>query len=263
MSPHQRNDNTPDVGLAAARDLLTADLTVIGQFLNASNGVLLVWLGEDPPTPGVDLANLDPARLAVLKPASLETLLDDYPHHTLYRREVASSRLSTLLGWGLVPATVVRKDTPFGVASLQAFVPHDRDHHFVWLRDQQDPVIDAQLRRMVAFDLVAEHADRKASHVLWDAQHRQIRLIDNGLTFSLHENLRTVAWEWAGAPIDPDIRLDVEQAATALRDDPSMFEDLLTEREAARLLERMDRLSELATFPLLPNDRRAIPWPPI
>src|SRR5581483_12438166 len=45
--------------------------------------------------------------LAVYKPARGEYPLWDFPQGTLYKREVAMYRLAHLLGWEIVPPTVI------------------------------------------------------------------------------------------------------------------------------------------------------------
>ena len=63
---------------------------------------------------------------AVYKPRRGERPLWDFPAG-LDRREVAAYELSAWLGWDIVPETVLRDDDglPFGVGSLQRFVPFD------------------------------------------------------------------------------------------------------------------------------------------
>src|SRR5262245_3932121 len=53
---------------------------------------------------------------AVYKPRRGEAPLWDFPRGTLYRREMATYLVSEMLGWSLVPPTVVREG-PFGVGS--------------------------------------------------------------------------------------------------------------------------------------------------
>ena len=88
-------------------------------------------------------------------------------------------QLSEILGWGLVPLTVLRSSGPHGPGSVQRFVPEDGSEHYFTLRDDQRwwPT----LRKLAAFDVVANNADRKSGHVLL-AEDR-LWAIDNGLCF--------------------------------------------------------------------------------
>src|SRR5947209_9761768 len=58
---------------------------------------------------------------AVYKPSRGEYPLYDFPPGTLYRREIGTYLVSSLLGWDLVPATVEASGR-YGVGSLQLFV---------------------------------------------------------------------------------------------------------------------------------------------
>src|ERR687886_2807749 len=59
--------------------------------------------------------------LAVYKPARGEYPLYDFPNGTLYRREVGSWIISSLLGWNLVPPTVITHGV-YGAGSLQLYI---------------------------------------------------------------------------------------------------------------------------------------------
>ena len=61
---------------------------------------------------------------AVYKPEVGERPLHDFPPG-LFRRERAAHLLSRHLGWDLVPPTLIREDAPWGIGSVQLFVPHD------------------------------------------------------------------------------------------------------------------------------------------
>ncbi|MFP4312443.1 MAG: hypothetical protein ACLFS9_10760 [Nitriliruptoraceae bacterium] len=119
-------------------------------------------LGHDP-----ELADLDPDDLAVYKPERGERPLWDFPTGTLHRREVAAYELSIALGWGQVPATVLRSDAPFGRGSLQRYVAHDLEAHHFTLWETGLAEVRAQLAAMVVFDALCNNADRKAGHVLY------------------------------------------------------------------------------------------------
>ena len=137
----------------AAVDVLTRGaLTVRGRLPWSSNATLLVEAELDGTT-----------TLGVYKPARGERPLWDFPSG-LYRRELAAWHLSEALGWGLVPLTVQREEGPYGEGSVQLFVAADFEQHYFTLRE--DERHHDRLRRICAFDLVANNADRKSGHCL-------------------------------------------------------------------------------------------------
>ena len=185
----------PDHAVDVAEVLGTGAMTVHGRIPGSSNATLLVTctLGDD-------------AIPAVYKPARGERPLWDFPNG-LYQREVAAYELSELLGWGLVPVTVLRSSGPHGPGSVQRFVPEDGSEHYFTLRDDQQwwPT----LRRLAAFDVVANNADRKSGHVLL-AEDR-LWAIDNGLCFHEEPKLRTVVWDFAAEALDTDVLADLRR----------------------------------------------------
>jgi uncharacterized repeat protein (TIGR03843 family) len=194
--------------------------------------------------------------LGIYKPALGERPLSDFPYGTLHRREVASYELSELLGWRLVPPSVIREG-PRGEGSLQLFVEHDPSEHYFTLRG--DAALEEQFVRMAVFDLVANNADRKGGHVLLDPS-RRVWGIDNGLTFHPLEKLRTVIWDFAGVSVPAPLLEDLERAAACVGDGAAALEELLTARERGALLERIERL---CAHPRLPEmyPWRCTPWP--
>lgn len=249
--------------------LRDAPIEVIGRFAAASNATLLVRL-EDPdggwPELPLDddgdlvMDDLDPEGFAVYKPRAGEAPLWDFPEGTLYRREVAAYEASELLGWDLVPRTIVREDAPHGVGAVQRFVPHDPERHFFALLEEAHEELVAELRRMVLFDLLIDNADRKGGHVLVEDDH--LRLVDHGVSFNVERKLRTVAWAFAGEPVPPSDRQAVASAAGRLarRSATPVFEPLLAPDEIERLVERADEVARLAVFPE-PSGDRPYPWP--
>jgi hypothetical protein len=273
-----------------ARRLHEAPLEVIGQFADASNATLLVRLTDlDPRSlehvaaelgrePTVD--DLDPRDLAVYKPARGEAPLWDFPPGTLHRREVAAHEVSSVLGWGLVPITVLRAEGPFGVGSLQQFVPHDPERHYFTLIEEEDADLRRQLVAMVVFDLVIDNADRKGGHVLVaeriaaesgpvDEVPRsarfgggRVQLVDHGVSFHVERKLRTVAWQFADEPVDLADRQALASLAGRLaqRLATPPLEPLLAPDEIERLVERADEVARLECFPR-PTGPRPYPWP--
>src|SRR5580704_5388453 len=94
------------------------DLNVLGLLHGASNYTFLARLGPHQPD----------GLLAVYKPARGESPLWDFEAGTLYQREVAAYRLSKVLGWPLIPPTVVRDQAPHGVGAMQLYIQADHRH---------------------------------------------------------------------------------------------------------------------------------------
>ncbi len=232
--------------------LAAAPLEPLGRFTTASNATLLCRLGDD------DL-------LAVYKPERGEAPLWDFPRGTLHRREVAAYVLDRALGWGMVPPTVLRHDAPHGRGSVQLFVSHDPERHYFALLNDGDQGVREQLARMVVFDLLANNADRKGSHVLL-ADDGRLRLVDHGLTFHVAPKLRTVAWDFVGEAIPEVSREDASTLTRRLQDDRDVvtarLRELLAADEVAATARRARRVTELSRFPP-PTGRRPLPWPPL
>jgi uncharacterized repeat protein (TIGR03843 family) len=196
----------------------------------------------------------DDTALAVYKPLRGERPLWDFPTG-LYRREVAAWRLSTVLGWKLVPETVLRSDAPLGEGSLQRFVDADFEQHYFTL--YEDPAHHDALRRICAFDLVANNADRKSGHCLLTPD-GHIWGIDNGLCFGTHSHVRTVIWEFGGEPLPDGVTADLVRLLDLL---PAGLEELLDDDEVEAVADRTADLLEAGVFPLADAYGRAYPWP--
>ena len=223
--------------------LQTGAVDIQGRMPWSSNGTFLVTVAAE----SCELP-------AVYKPGRGERPLWDFPDG-LYRREVAAYELSEALGWGFVPPTVEVEDGPLGPGSLQLFIDADFEQHYFTLleEEQHHPV----LRRIAAFDVLANNADRKGGHCLIDAAGR-IWGIDHGLCFHVQPKLRTVIWDFAGQRIpEPDLA-DIARLA----DDelPAALEGLLHPEEARALRARARQLSEAKRFPE-PWSDRPYPWP--
>jgi len=228
---------------AVAEVLAGGEIEILGRMPWSSNGTYLVEVRH-----GDDLVP------AVYKPARGERPLWDFPDG-LWRREVAAAVLSDALGWDLVPPTVARQDGPLGEGSLQALVEARYEEHYFTIRERADAATD--LRRLCAFDLIANSTDRKGGHVLVDDDGR-IWAIDNGLTFHVEFKLRTVLWDFAGERIDDEVLDDVrELLASGL---PPALRDLLDRAELDAVRDRAAALVAGATFPHDPSGRR-YPWP--
>ena len=145
----------PDVATEQALAVLGAgEISMVGRMPWSSNATFLVDV-EAP-------EELDFPIQAVYKPVRGERRLWDFPPG-LHRRERACFLLSEALGWDLVPPTIIR-DGPLGEGSLQLFVLADFEQHYFTLRDIDS--LHLPLRRLCAFDFVANATDRKSGHVL-------------------------------------------------------------------------------------------------
>jgi len=223
--------------------LRSGRVDVVGRMPWSSNGTYLVEVHHD-----------DDVVPAVYKPAGGERPLWDFPHGP-WRREVAAAVLSDAPRWDLVPPTVARQDGPLGEGSLQVLVEARYEEHYFTLRERPD--LATTLRRLCAFDLLANSTDRKGGHVLLDEDDR-VWAIDNGLTFHVEFKLRTVLWDFAGERIDADVLVDVRR----LLDDgfPPSLRSLLDRGELDALADRASALIASGTFPHDPTGRRH-PWP--
>lgn len=237
----------PDLGpgLETVTDLLrTSELSVAGRLPWSSNLTFLVTLEVDSPAP----------LHAVYKPGRGERSLWDFPDG-LYRREIVAYQLSEALGWGLVPPTVVRDDAPLGPGSLQLFVELDYEQHYFTLLDAGNH--DQALRRVCAFDVVANNADRKSGHVL-EGPDGRVWAIDHGLCFHRQPKLRTVIWDFVDEEIPPAILADLGRLAQVPL---TGLDGLLSAAEALALVERARRLVDAGVFPEPTGDRPPYPWP--
>lgn len=179
--------------------------------------------------------------LAVYKPARGEYPLYDFPNGTLYRREVGSWIVSSLLGWHLVPPTVVTHGA-YGVGSLQLFI-----------ESYTEGEIQVQeLARLVLLDLILNNADRKSEHCLL-AENGKLWGIDHGLTFHVQPKIRTVLWHLAGAELPSGERADLRNLLLRLKRerDPRTHQlrDLISAAEWRALLQRIERIASYDRFP--------------
>ena len=226
---------------AEQRELLVhGDITVEGRVTGSSNQALLVTLRL-----GADQAH------ACYKAEAGERPLWDFPDG-LWRREVAASELDAALATALVPTTVARDAAPFGPGSLQWWVEDASDDHYFTLRER--PEFDEWFATLAAFDVVANNADRKAGHVLYDGT--RCWAIDNGLCFHEEDKLRTVVWEYAGLRVDGALLERIERFA---RGDGAALRPWLAPHEVALALNRASALVESSRYPTPDEDRD---WPP-
>jgi uncharacterized repeat protein (TIGR03843 family) len=222
--------------------LRRGDITVHGRIAGSSNATLLVTCALD----GEEL-------LAVYKPLAGERELWDFPPG-LHKRELAAWELSVALGWDLVPETVPREDGPFGPGSIQRVVPEDGVSHYFTLRE--DERWHPDLRRIAAFDVLANNADRKSGHVLLAAD--RLWAIDHGLTFHAEPKLRTVIWDFVGDELDAGVSADIR--AFVSRGVTPALAGLLDAEEQEALVDRAQKLVAEGCLPA-PRSGRPYPWP--
>jgi hypothetical protein len=221
----------------------------------------------------------------VYKPTRGERPLWDFPSGTLAKREAATYETARFLGWDFVPPTVFRTHGPLGPGSFQEYLDLDFEQNYFILREREPDT----LRRVAAFDILINNADRKALHVVCDSAGR-VRLIDHGVCFHREWKLRTVIWDFAGEELSQEIleMLDhvlESQLAFATADDRSQLPEqktgadpkavsagkmriglrailapLLSAEEVAAVETRARTLRETRHFPQ-PGPGISIPWP--
>ncbi len=226
-------------------------MELLGLLPNSSNYTFLARL---------ELSGDSGAALAVYKPAQGESPLWDFPAGSLHRREVAAYRLARFLGWPLIPPTVTRERAPMGVGSLQLFIEAESRNAFFDIRDDTPE----ELLPVALFDVLTNNADRKAGHHLRDGSGR-LWVIDHGLTFHADPKLRTIIWDFAGEPLPPAFRSDLERASAALESGElrGRLRGLASARELQLLRRRVDGVLDRAwRFPA-PSSAWSVPWPPV
>lgn len=246
-------------------------IDVTGRMVDASNATLVGTIALD----GVEAQ-------CVYKPVRGERPLWDFPDGTLAGREVGAYLVSEAAGFHVVPPTVLREG-PFGPGMVQVWVDTDDEREHVdvcspkavpdgWLgvlrargeRGQPAVLVHAdtpELRRMAAFDVVVNNADRKGGHVLAGVD-GHLYGVDHGLTLHVEDKLRTVLWGWTGQELPRDVVESLEKLAAEL---DGTFADTLgehvTRREVRALAGRVRGLLATPVFPEPNGYGPAIPWP--
>ena len=224
------------------------DLTPVGLLPGASNDTFLCTLSDG-----------ELETYAVYKPRRGEAPLWDFPDGTLHLREMAAFVVDRALGWDLVPPTVIR-DGPLGVGMAQLFVDHDPTEHYLTLGPSYPDVF----RRVAAFDIVVNNADRKSGHCLLQRDAERIWIVDHGVTFHEQPKLRTVIWDFAGEPIPEDVLADLRGFAGELQTGRpgQALRPLLDDDEVLAMTHRLQAFLHGAVYPE-PGPGRPYPWPPI
>ncbi|WP_104102274.1 SCO1664 family protein [Arthrobacter sp. 08Y14] len=251
-----------------APDLVTAELTLTGRITTASNATFLGSIG---------------GASVVYKPIAGEKPLWDFPDGFLAHREVAAYLVSEVLGWNIVPRTWLR-DGPLGVGMVQLWQDTDPEQTAVDLvsvddmpetgwkevlegEDQSGQIValihedTPALRRMAAFDVLVNNADRKGDHVLAiGGGHRYG--VDHGLTFHHEHKLRTVLWGWIGEALSAGELAGIDRVLEGLQGELGrQLADLLTAEEIAAFAARCARLRSAGAFPAPSGGMPAVPWP--
>jgi uncharacterized repeat protein (TIGR03843 family) len=247
--------------------LSKGDIEVKGRLRWSSNATFLVAVrppGErrgkqvkGRPGAGADVSPDDGGprpMLAIYKPTKGERPLWDFPRG-LWKREVAAYELAAALGWDIVPPTTPRLDAPLGPGSLQYCIDAVVEEHYFSLLEE--PRHHEALKRIAAFDLIANNADRKSGHCLLD-RHGHIWAIDHGLCFHSEPKLRTVIWDFAGDKIEHELLSSLEPLSRA--EVPGVIADLLDDEEITALSERAATVFSLGKFPE-PSGDFPYPWP--
>lgn len=227
------------------------EIVVEGLLPYSSNYTMLAWVGDDN---GQSIQ-------AVYKPRRGERPLWDFPHGTLYRREIATYLVSESLGFSFVPPTVARHG-PFGIGSIQLFIDHDPDAHLLTM--YQEKKYQQDILRLAAFDHLINNADRKSGHVLKGTD-GHLWAIDHGICFHHEDKLRTVLWDFAGLTLPDDVIRAFQTLHTNLTKHHRIarqLSDLLDDSERHALYERLASMIKCRTYPI-PSTRFHIPWPPV
>jgi hypothetical protein len=225
--------------------LQSGDIEVLGRLPYSSNYVFLARVRAG----GLSVP-------AVYKPRRGERPLWDFAPGTLAAREVAAYLLSEAAGFGLVPPTVLRGEGPLGSGSLQLFIEHDPNRHYFVLVEERPQDFPA----VAAFDVVINNADRKAGHIIEDAQ-GTLWAVDHGLAFNTDDKLRTVIWDFGGDALDHVVRDKLVELKEALnRGLSKRLAELLSPQEAAATVGRAQALLAEGCLPV-PDSQRRLPWP--
>jgi uncharacterized repeat protein (TIGR03843 family) len=225
--------------------LLVGEIKISGRLVDASNATLFGSCTHD----GNELS-------VIYKPIAGERPLWDFADGNLASREYASYLLSELIGWNLIPVTVLR-DGPFGEGMVQQWIDIDEDVDLALFYRTDD----ARLRKLALFDAIINNTDRKIGHLLPTKDGRVLGC-DHGVTFHEEDKLRTVLWQWANLPLTDSEKLELTQLLGHLNLRTTEIVHLVTENEYQALIERVERLLSSGEFPAPSEDWPAVPWPP-
>lgn len=234
---------------AVLRILDKGEVSLHGQFMDSSNATFFV-------TSQLEAQTLK----AVYKPGAGQSQLVDFDPTSLPRRETAAWLVCRAAGWDFVPPTVHREDRlPFGAGSLQVYVEHVPELHYLALEKSER----AAFRKVALFDLIVNNADRKSGHILF-AEDGRWWAIDQALCFHALPKLRTVIWDFVGMPLTEEEVSALHCLVLGLEPDGELHQGLnglLREDEIDAMRQRLQILLKQRTFPVPDPDRRPVPWP--
>ena len=245
-----RDERALEAGLtdpAIPRVLATGELEVLGLLPNASNHTFLARAHQE-----------DEDMLGVYKPRRGETPLWDFPEGTLCAREVATYVVARTLGWPNVPATV------FATVRSGRLGPAIRALRSRGALLHPAERFPAQFRRVAAFDLVINNADRKAGHCLLGEDGR-IYVVDHGGVFQRGAQAPHRDLGFHRGPLEDAVRADMHRLADEVQRGRCAWSwptcwpspSWMPSRSRAREVGAMER------FPEPGEDHRPFPWPPI
>ena len=225
--------------------LLAGEINISGRLVDASNATLFgscTYQGNE--------------MSIIYKPIAGERPLWDFSEGNLASREYASYLISELLGWSLIPVTILR-DGPFGEGMVQQWIDIDESIDLALFYRTDDP----RLRRLALFDAVINNTDRKIGHLLPTKDGRLFGC-DHGVTFHEEDKLRTVLWQWAGTSLEEDERASLQKLLNTLETVETEIAQLISEIEFKALMARISKLLSSSEFPSPSEDWPAVPWPP-
>lgn len=225
--------------------LSRGELHVTGRLVDASNATLYANCRYEESSIPV-----------IYKPIAGERPLWDFPDGNLAQREVAAYFISELGEFDVVPPTVLR-DGPFGTGMVQQWVDIDKDIDLAEFYREDN----SELRKMALFDAVVNNTDRKIGHLL-PIKEDLVHGCDHGVTFHEEDKLRTVLWQWADQPLNPQEIERLESLEFAVQNSSQNLLQLISVNEYAALLARITRLLSEKKFPVPSDEWPAVPWPP-
>jgi uncharacterized repeat protein (TIGR03843 family) len=87
--------------------------------------------------------------------------------------------------------------------------------------------------------------------------------VDHGVCFSTDDKLRTLLWGWAGDRLTDEAVDTLSRLRAELEGElGDVLRGLLTRREVARTIRRVETLLSTGRHPEPSGDWPAVPWPP-
>ena len=223
--------------------LSTGELKVTGRLVDASNATLYATV-----------THAEQSMTCIYKPIAGERPLWDFPDGALAYREYAAYLLSNVLGFNLVPLTILR-DGPYGSGMVQEWIDIDENIDLGSYFSSDSP----KLRSMALFDAIINNTDRKIGHLL-PTPTGELFGCDHGVTFHSENKLRTVLWQWAGDPLT-ESEIEILQKAKESINKEIDLSPYLTTSELSALSLRIDSLISIGAMPTPNPDWPAVPWP--